>query len=327
VSVDQQDVAAPDYERPAFGEAWGQSLAMRGLFRALERVAATNSTVLLQGETGTGKEVLAQAVHQASARRAEPLVVVDCGAVTGSLVESELFGHVKGAFTGAMAERKGAFLDANGGTVFLDEIGELPLEMQPKLLRVLETGTVKRLGEDAPRRVDVRVVAATHRNLESDVDAGRFRSDLYFRLAVVLLRVPPLRERAGDIPVLAQHFLQRLGRADFPLSAPLVEKLKAYAWPGNVRELRNVVERALAMGSVEIPSPSKVAARGGVTELGDLPYKEAKERLVESFTREYLDALLERCGRNLTAVARAAGIARPHLHRLVRKYGLKASDR
>ena len=187
--------------------------------------------------------------------------MVDCGAVAPTLIESELFGHVRGAFTGAVADRNGAFLEADGGTLFLDELGELPLELQPKLLRVLEAGTVRRVGEDKHRKVDVRIVAATHRDLEKEVEANRFRRDLYYRLAVVPVTVPPLRDRLDDIPLLAQHFVKGMGRGDFELPRALLARFSAYHWPGNVRELRNLVERALAGADVEpLPQESSAAA-------------------------------------------------------------------
>ncbi|QRK13992.1 sigma 54-dependent Fis family transcriptional regulator [Archangium violaceum] len=326
--LEQADVG-PALALPVqFGGAIGQSVRMRQLFGFLERVAEVDSTVLLLGETGTGKEVLAEAIHRASPRRDRPFVVIDCGAVAPSLVESELFGHVRGAFSGAASDRDGAFLEADGGTVFLDEVGELPLELQPKLLRVLETGSVKRLGENRTRKVDIRVVAATHRELTGQVAAGRFRQDLYFRLAVVLARVPALRERAEDIPLLVHHFISRLGRPDFELSPALMEQLTAHAWPGNVRELRNVVERALVGPEPDLTpeaaaSPAPVPLEPGLVQL---PFKEAKERLVETFTRDYLVSLLERCQGNISEAARTAQLGRNHVHRLVKRYGLKGQE-
>ncbi|MGQ0508742.1 MAG: sigma 54-interacting transcriptional regulator [Myxococcaceae bacterium] len=336
ISISEQDLGRPKTERSSFGRVVGHSEAMHHLFGVLERVAPSDSTVVLLGETGTGKELIAEAVHQNSRRKDKRLVVVDCGAVAPTLIESELFGHIKGSFTGAVSDRYGAFLEADGGTIFLDEIGELPLELQPKLLRVLEGGMVKRVGEDKPRRVNVRVIAATHRDLEAEVEAGRFRRDLYFRLAVVLVRVPPLRERLVDLPMLARHFVKLMGREEFELSPSLLQRLGDYNWPGNVRELRNVIERALAGAEMD-PLPFETGSRvptatnpSGVRAspdgLNDLPFKEAKERLVDSFTKEYLVALLAKCGGNISEVARTAGIARNYVHRLVTKYGLKATD-
>lgn len=327
ISMVEEDLGTPE-KQTSFGRVIGASPAMCQLFGILERVAPTDSTILLLGETGTGKEVLAEAIHQKSRRATKPFVVVDCGSVAPTLIESELFGHVRGAFTGAVGDRNGAFLEADGGTVFLDELGELPLDLQPKLLRVLEGGSVRRVGEDKSRRVDVRIIAATHRDLDKEIEAGRFRQDLYYRLAVVLASVPPLRDRLDDIPLLTSHFVQSMGRGDFEVPHGLMARFAAYHWPGNVRELRNLIERSLAGADVD-PLPNEtVSARSlqsndGIT---DLPFKEAKERLVESFTKEYLVALLEKCGGNISQMAREAGIARNYVHRLVSKYGLKAHD-
>ena len=315
--------------RSSFGKVLGRSQPMLAMYEKLEKAASTESTIVLLGETGTGKEVIAESIHAASARRARPFVIVDCGNMAPNLIESELFGHAKGAFSGAVSERKGAFLEADGGTVFLDEIGELPIDLQPRLLRVLESGTVKRLGEDKPRKVDVRIIAATHRDIEGEVKKGTFRQDLWFRLAVVLARVPPLRDRKDDIPLLVRHFVAQLGRGDFELPSGLREELMQWSWPGNVRELRNVIERALAGGDVEVGSGSGAAPAnlGNLPEdLNALPYKDAKERLVEAFTAQYIGTLLDRCGHNISEVARTAGIARAYVHRLVNKYGLDATD-
>ncbi len=289
------------------------------MFGLLERVAPQDISVLLLGETGTGKEVLAQGIHEESPRKNGPFVVVDCGAVAPELIESELFGHVKGAFTGAVSDRTGAFLRADGGTIFLDEIGELPIGLQPKLLRVLEARTVKRLGEDKPRKVNVRVISATHRNLETEVEAGRFRRDLFFRLAVVMAQVPPLRERPQDLPLLARHFVQQMGRGDFHLSSALVDRLKRHSWPGNVRELRNVIQRALAGVDISPGSPGNEGSANNIgpavsvppaDELKRLRFHEAKDHLVETFTRDYIAAMLSQCKGNLSAVARNAGLNR-----------------
>jgi two-component system, NtrC family, response regulator GlrR len=319
---------APAASRAAFGKVIGKSQAIQALYDKLEKAAPTDSTVVLLGETGTGKEVIAHAIHAHSQRRNKPFVVLDCGSMAPNLIESELFGHARGAFSGAVSDRKGAFLEADGGTVFLDEIGELPLELQPRLLRVLESGTVKRLGDDQPRKVDVRIVAATHRDIEAAVKRGTFRQDLWFRLAVVIARVPSLRDRKEDIPLLVRHFVAQLGRGDFELPAGLKKELMEHSWPGNVRELRNVIERALAGGDVEVGGAGD-EVRSRVDNLPEdltaLPYKDAKERLVEAFTAQYLSTLLDRCDNNLSQVARTAGIARAYLHELVKKYGLKIS--
>ena len=327
VGMVEEDLGLPE-DLATFGPAIGASQSMKQLFGILDKVAPTDSTVVLLGETGTGKEVLAKAIHQRSKRGNRPFVVVDCGAVAPTLIESELFGHVRGSFTGAISDRNGAFLEADGGTIFLDEIGELPLDLQPKLLRVLEAGMVRRVGEDKHRRVDVRIIGATHRDLEKEVDAGRFRRDLYYRLAVVLVSVPPLRDRLDDIPLLTHHFVADMGRGDFELPRGLLARFAAYHWPGNVRELRNLVERSLAGADVDPLPQESTSARSlqSSDSITDLPFKEAKERLVESFTREYLESLLEKCNGNISQMAREAGIARNYVHRLVQKYGLKADD-
>ncbi|WP_239015384.1 sigma 54-interacting transcriptional regulator [Archangium violaceum] len=326
VMPEPSEEGAESAPRTSFGRALGQSAAMQRLFGVLERTARSSFSVLLLGETGTGKELLAEAVHLASPRSSKPFVIVDCGAVVPSLIESELFGHAKGAFTGAHTERQGHLVQAHGGTVFLDEVGELPLELQPKLLRVLESGTVRRVGDNAAREVDVRVVAATHRDLKAEVAAGRFRADLYYRLAVVPVRVPALRERSEDIPLLARHLFLQAGQPDFPLTDELVQRLISYDWPGNVRELRNFVHRVLAAGDAELPDMQPVSAVSAAEDLSALTFKEAKERMVEAFTREYLTALLARCGNNISEVARTAGLARSHVHGLLNRYGLKAGD-
>ena len=305
------------------GAAIGSSPSMRRLFGMISKVAPSQSPVVLLGETGTGKEVLARTIHEQSSRKDGPFVVFDCGAVSPQLIESELFGHVPGAFTGASTHRKGAFVEAHGGTLFLDELGDLALDLQPKLLRALEEGMVKPLGDEAYRRADVRVIAATHRDLESEVRDGRFRQDLFFRLCVVPLIVPPLRERLEDLPALAQHFVQQLTGQDVPLSPALLGRLCAYHWPGNVRELRNVVARALMDEAIALSPLRRPPDRERAEVSVALPFKAAKERLVESFTRDYLEAMLAKHGGNITHAAKGAGIARAHLHKLVEKYGLK----
>ncbi|MBK7861338.1 MAG: sigma 54-dependent Fis family transcriptional regulator [Archangiaceae bacterium] len=314
--------------RTSWGKVIGKSMVMQTLYNQLEKAAPTESTVLLLGDTGTGKEVIAESIHALSARHAKPFVIVDCGNMAPNLIESELFGHTKGAFSGAVNDRKGAFLEADGGTIFLDEIGELPIELQPRLLRVLESGTVKRLGEDKPRKVDVRVIAATHRDLEAEVKANRFRQDLWFRLGVVVVKIPPLRDRKEDVPLLVRAFVAQMGRGDFELPEELRKKLLDYHWPGNVRELRNVIERALAGTEVDVGGHQEGPKPTGPLpeDLTGLPYKDAKERLVDSFTEQYVTTLLDRCGGNISEVARTAGIARAYVHRLVNKYGLKATD-
>lgn len=299
--------------QPTFGGLIGSSPAMRRLFGLLTRAAASDATVLLAGETGTGKGEVARALHQASARARAPFVTLDCGAIAPQLIESELFGHVRGAFTGAVGERLGLATEAQGGVLFLDEVGELPLELQPRLLRLLETRAVRRVGDQRDRQLDVRVIAASHRSLREEVRAGRFREDLYFRLAVVELTVPPLRERREDTLPLALHFVGQKGLAGFTFAPSLVERFASYGWPGNVRELRNVVERVLAGVGPEPAASEEVPAT----------FKEAKERVVDAFTREYLLALLARHDGNISAVAREAGLNRNHVAVLMEKLKLR----
>jgi DNA-binding NtrC family response regulator len=316
-----------------FGELRGDSVAMREVFAILERVAPTDVTVLIEGESGTGKELAARSLHQSSARAGRPYVVFDCGAVPQELAESELFGHKRGSFSGAVATRAGAFQQADGGTICLDEIGELPLGLQPKLLRVLESGEVRPVGEDNVRRVDVRVVAATNRDLHAEAQRGRFRSDLLYRLEVVRLRLPPLRQRPEDIPSLVQHLLRGRLRPGDAIGGDNLARLMGYSWPGNVRELRNVLSRAVALAGAgrEVTFSELVfnlgpAAAAPVT-IGlnlpgvatPLPYKEARAQLVAGFERAYVEALIERHGDNLTRAAAAAGLSRKHLYALLKR--------
>lgn len=310
------------------GPLVGRSEAMRRLFRLIVQVASSDATVLIQGETGTGKELVAQAIHELSPRSAGPYVVVDCGALPRELLEAELFGHARGAFTGAGRDREGAAEAAHGGVLVLDEVGELPLSMQPKLLRMIESKQVRRLGENRHRTVDLRVVAATHRDLHRMVNEGSFREDLFFRLAVLQLDVPPLRERREDVGLLARRFLGDDGA--HLLDDEVLEELARRAWPGNVRELRNFVERLKVLGLECAREPSSATpavepARGTeaasaprvATELG---FKHAKERWVRHFERVYLESLLDEVGGNVTAAAERAGIDRSYVHRLLRKH-------
>jgi len=307
-----------------FGDALGQSPAMRRIFAMAAKVAAADITVLLEGETGTGKGLLADLIHRQSQRASGPFVVVDCGAIPPTLIESELFGHEKGAFTGAHAARIGAFEAAQGGTVFLDEIGELPLDLQTKLLRALEERTIKRVGSTRPVRLDVRVIAATNRDLREAVNAGRFRADVYYRLAVVRMRLPPLRDRREDIPLLVNHYY-RIFTGDDAAVAPasLVTPLAAQGWPGNVRELRSAVERAVLMAdpvwSESEPEESPPSSSPAFDDR--LSFREAKERAVAAWERRYLTELVERNAGNLSRAARAARMDRAHLRELLRRYG------
>jgi two-component system, NtrC family, response regulator HydG len=314
---------APSAAR-SFGKLIGESVVMREIFAILERVAPTNVTVLVEGESGTGKELVARSIHEASPRSGRPYVVFDCGAVPAELAESELFGHRRGAFSGATADREGAFPRAHGGTICLDEIGELPLDLQPKLLRVLETGEVRAVGADAPRKVDVRVVAATNRDLQVEARRGRFRSDLLYRLEVVKVRIPPLRQRPEDVPALVTKLLAgQLPKGDTVVGDNL-RKLVAYSWPGNVRELRNVLARAATFGDLVFnlgPAASQPATIGwefpGVSS--PLPYKEAKEQLMMDFHRAYVGALLERHQGSVLRASESSGLSRKHLYELMRR--------
>jgi DNA-binding NtrC family response regulator len=318
--------------RQAFGDLDGVSLPMRRLFAILEQVAPTDSTVLVEGETGTGKELVAWALHQGSPRRSGPFVVFDCGAVPRELIESELFGHVRGAFTGATADRPGAFVRADGGTVFVDELTAMPLELQPKLLRALESRAVKPVGSDNLRPVDVRVVAACNTDIEAEVRAERFRADLYYRLSVVHVRIPPLRRRREDIAPIVKRILSRLGIVDpGSIEGPNLERLTAHAWPGNVRELRNVIERAVALSGTRAPRFTDLRLQiGPAMQQEELrvrtesTFAEAKEELTASFEKRYLADLMERSKGNISLAARVAGLDRKHLRKLLRRHGLVA---
>jgi transcriptional regulator with PAS, ATPase and Fis domain len=322
-----------------FGRLVGQSAPMKQLFTMLERAAASDATILLEGETGTGKEVSAVSIHENSPRRAGPFVVVDCGAIPAQLLESELFGYERGAFTGAVASRMGAFEAADGGTIFLDEIGELSLDLQPKILRALEGRKVKRVGSNTYAPINVRVIAATNRNLREEVNAKRFRSDLYYRLAVLNVRLPPLRERTGDLPALVDEVLSQLGVRDSPLAAPIraqdfIDMLARYRWPGNVRQLRNYLERRVALGEsiappgndTSMPPPPDDDAPEAPQIALDQPLKIAREEWNSVFESRYLEALLARHENNITAAARAAGVNRVHFYRLLWKHGLREPD-
>jgi transcriptional regulator with GAF, ATPase, and Fis domain len=319
--VEQVEVATWNSER--FGPLMGTSLVMRRLFARLARMAATESSVLIVGETGSGKELVARAIHAASPRHEGPLVVVDCAALPESLIEAELFGHAKGAFTGAGEARAGSIEAADGGTVFLDEIGELPLAVQPKLLRALEAREIRRVGEAQHKRVDVRFLSATNRDLREMVNAGAFREDLFFRLAVLLVQVPPLRERVEDIPLLVGHH-QPAGTA--PLDAELMAELSKRPWLGNVRELRNFVERVHALGAEEALAmswlPAGAPAAPTDTPSLDGPYKALRERWIEHFERSYFTALLARHQSDVAAAAREAGVDRTYVYRMIRRHRL-----
>lgn len=330
----------PLSKKETYGDAVGASTPMRAMFALLERAAPTDEIILLLGESGTGKEVLARAIHENSARRKGPFVVVDCGALTPSLVEDELFGHERGAATGLQTERAGLLEGANGGTVFIDEIGELPLDLQPKLLRAIENRQVRRLGSNDSRPFDARILAATHRNLRAKTRDGSFRPDLYFRLSVVEVHIPALRERKEDIPLLVARFLaaRRPPASLSELPPNAMDLLKAHDWPGNVRELRNTVSRLLLfpellpqiLGHQSAPpahggqSSSGAAETDPTAALLALPLPEARELLMEQFEKRYVEQRLKQHDDNITRAAESMGVSRQLLYRLIERYGLRA---
>jgi DNA-binding NtrC family response regulator len=324
-------VVVPLSPRSSFGGLLGQSPAMREAFAILERAAPTEATVLITGETGTGKELAAEGLHVHSPRADGPFVTIDCGAIAATLVESELFGHVRGAFTGAAGDRRGVFEEADGGTLFLDEIGELPLEMQPKLLRALEKREVRRVGASTAKKVDVRVVAATNRDLAVEVNRGNFREDLYFRLAVVEVLLPPLRSRRADVPTLVRHFMDQFAPGAALISDEMMQALAARPWPGNVRELRNAVERASAMVSPEeakfvATAPDTGTALELMQAYFQMPIKEASDKWSELFQRAYLEHVLRQARYSVSGAARLAGVNRRYVHRMMKKYDIRAAD-
>jgi two-component system response regulator GlrR len=307
-----------------FGGLFGESAVMRAVFARLARVATRDITVLLEGESGTGKELAARAIHEASARRAGPFVVIDCGAIPHTLIDAELFGHERGAYTGASQPRPGAFVQAAGGTIFLDEVAELDLDLQPRLLGALERREVKPIGAACPVPIDVRIVAATNKDLRRRANEGFFREDLYYRLAVARVRLPSLRERAGDIPMLVRHFIAQHAQkdgVDYAIDEDLVARLTRAAWPGNVRELRNVVEQVVAFGIEEVRVVEAPREPVGI----DTPFKIAKAQVLAAFEHEYLVALLAEHGGNITAAASAAELDRVHFLRLLDRHGLRKS--
>jgi transcriptional regulator with GAF, ATPase, and Fis domain len=333
-------------KRDAFEHVIGGSVKMREIFATLEKVAPSELTAMITGETGTGKEMVARAIHTASPRKAKPFVVLDCGAIPRDLIESTLFGHEKGSFTGAVSQHQGCFEQASGGTIFLDEIGELPIDMQPKLLRVLENREVKRVGGDKTIKVDVRVVAATNRDLRAMVNNGTFREDLYFRLSVIQVELPPLRDRKDDIETLAKLFIKEIGgrrNMQMSFSPDAILSLQSHNWPGNVRELRNVIERAASLSDTAVvnrtdlffhrdqrqPMAANVqtpqGGGGGESSLAITPgldFKEAKQHVVDQFEIAYLRQLLERHDGNITRSAQEAGLTRYHLRELLKRHGL-----
>ena len=326
---------------PSFGPMVAHSASMRSIFEKLGKVAATDLTLLINGETGTGKELVAAAVHQASARAKKPFVVVDCGSIPPSLAEATLFGHERGAFTGAVDKRLSPFVEADGGTIFLDELGELPIEVQPKLLRALAERRIKSVGGSTYREVDVRVLAATRRDLVRAVNAGTFRSDLYFRVAQVRVELPALRQRTEDIPVLVRRMLKDLGADDAVydrVSNVTLERLMRHDWPGNVRELRNAVAVAYALAGegeeIDVAShlgtldESPAEGSGSLAALGSLgshkgkQFQEAKRDVLARFEKEYFAALADEAKGNVSEMARRAGMERAHVRAYLRRHGI-----
>ncbi|MCK6548334.1 sigma-54 dependent transcriptional regulator [Myxococcota bacterium] len=325
-------------ETRGFHRLVGKSAVMRSVYDMLQHAARSEVTVLVTGETGTGKELAARAIHAHSSRADKPFVAINCGALPAELVESELFGYAKGAFTGASTSRPGLFEEASGGTLFLDEIGELPLSVQVKLNRALQEHEIRRVGQNTAVHVDVRVIAATHRDLKAEVKAKRFREDLFYRIYVLPIELPPLRARREDIALLAGHFLEHHAKAQRRtlegLEPEALRALLGHAWPGNVRELENAIERAVAVTRgpsisladlpAEVRGPAEQEAPAEV--LIELPFREAVERERDRISRQYLTALLREFKGNVTRAAERAGMERESLHRLLRRYGVKTDE-
>jgi DNA-binding NtrC family response regulator len=318
LSVEPADQA----ELTVLGGLSSRSPAMQRAIKALAKAAPGDVTILLEGETGVGKEIAARAVHGASRRAAGPFQVVDCGALSRELAASELFGHAKGSFTGADRERRGALETASGGTLLLDEVGELPLDLQPLLLRALESREIRRVGETEVRKIDVRVIAATHRDLLEESENGRFRRDLLHRLSVLQLRLPPLRERKEDIPILARAILQDLPSAQgFTLGPETLRAFAGYRWPGNIRELRNLIERAIAL-----QADPQVALAGTGAEApkeAALEYHEARKSALDAFEKDFVLQVLRKFDGNVSRAAKESGIDRVYLHKLIKKHGIE----
>jgi two-component system response regulator HydG len=321
--------------RAPFEGLIGQSAPLRAVFKTIESISSSSATVLIQGESGTGKELVARAIHERSPRKTRPFVAVNCAALTETLLESELFGHVKGSFTGAIRDQKGLFESANGGTLFLDEIGDMPQSTQVRLLRAIQEGEVKPVGSHETTKVDVRIIAATNVDLAVAKAKGRFREDLFYRLNVISIGLPPLRERPEDIPLLAYHFLKKhstkQAKRTVRIELAALELLRTHRWVGNVRELENVIERGVILGQGEefttedLPpgfDAGSTVVESDSTTLAHLPYAQAKKLALRAFERRYLTALLDRCARNISSAARSAGMDRSNFRRLLKQYGV-----
>jgi two-component system response regulator HydG len=323
--------------RYGFANIVGKSEPMRRAFELARKAAEADTTVLLTGESGTGKELFARAIHQASSRRPRRFVAINCGAMPKELIESELFGHVRGAFSGATRDKRGLFMEASGGTLFLDEITELDPDLQVKINRAIQEKEVRRVGDTVDIPVDVRIIASTNRNLKEAMEQARFREDLYYRLNVFPLRLPPLRERVSDVPTLTEHFLRQFAgerAGEYEIEPAAMELLMAYPWPGNVRELQNAIERAVVLCEGRsitrslFPFLETEGSRLPVelATIAQLPYRDAMERITEGCQRQYLIEVLKRCDGNVTRAAQQAGIERESFHRLLRKCDVQAGD-
>lgn len=339
--VFDEKVSIEPSEKEIFGAMVGKSRKMRQIFAILEKISKTHASVIIEGETGTGKDLVAKAIHEHSTRRSHPFLVFDCTGVAPNLIESELFGHEKGAFTGAIRSRPGIFEGAKGGTVFLDELGELPIDLQPKLLRALENREVRRVGANTATKIDVRVISATNRNLKQEIQGGKFREDLYYRMSVVKISLPPLRDRPEDIPLIIERLLTTQTYNKTPTGFKVIrveddalKLLQRYPWPGNVRELANILERACSFvegetirrGDLEFVFSEIDDAEERTENMRintDIPFKEAKQEIVERFEKEYLEELLKKHNYNLSKASREAKVDRKHIRNLLKKYGIE----
>jgi len=319
----------------------GKNRRMHEIFDTIENIAPTTSTVLITGESGTGKELVARAIHARSQRSSRAFMVINCAAIPVHLLESELFGHKRGSFTGAVADKNGLFEEAHGGTIFLDEIGEMPPSLQVKLLRVLQEGEIRPVGGVEPKHVDVRLIAATNRDLVSMVKEGSFREDLYYRVNVIAISLPPLRDRSDDIPLLAFHFLRkyarRMKKEVNKISVDALQALQGYSWTGNVRELENVIERSVVLAATDTITaqdlPAKILSEsfylmdeGAGLDMTKYSYQDAKQRALASFNRSYISALLKEAQGNISFASEKAGMDRSNFKKLIKKYGIDISE-